>query len=151
MENRLYRSKTDVILGGVCAGLGQYLGIDPTWVRLFFVLITLAGGAGVLVYIILWIVVPEESVAAPGEPEVINQESLRGRAGEMRDEFVHAVRKPNPSALKIIGIGLVIYGAYLILKELHVPWLSWLSSNLIWPVLLVAAGVVLILRVTRKD
>ena len=71
MENRLYRSKTDVILGGVCAGLGKYLGIDPTWVRLFFVLITLAGGAGVLVYIILWIVVPEESAAAPGEPEVM--------------------------------------------------------------------------------
>lgn len=151
MENRLYRSKTDVILGGVCSGLGKYLHIDPTLVRLFFILITLAGGVGVLAYIILWIVVPEETVTQTGSPEVLTNEGLKNRAGEMRDEFVDAVRKPNPNAIKLIGIGLVLYGGYLILKELHLPWLSWLSSGVVWAIVLIAAGVLLVLRVARKD
>ena len=152
MENRLYRSKTDVILGGVCSGLGKYLHIDPTLVRLFFIIITLAGGVGVLAYIILWIVVPEEeTVAQTGNPEVLTNEGLKNRAGEMRDEFVDAVRKPNPNAIKLIGIGLVLYGGYLILKELHLPWLSWLSNGVVWAIVLIAVGILLVLRVARKD
>ena len=151
MENRLYRSRTDVILGGVCAGLGKYLHIDATLVRLFFILITLAGGIGVLAYVILWIVVPQEQSYPSSQPEVLDEHVLRERAGNMRDEFVDAVRKPNPNALKIIGIGLVVYGGYLIVRELHIPWLSWLSGGTIWAALLIIAGVVLILRVTRED
>lgn len=151
MGNRLYRSRTDVILGGVCAGLAKYLGIDPTLVRLFFILITLAGGVGVLAYLILWIVVPQEDTFRASQPEAFNESGMRERAENMRDEFVEAVSKPNPNAVKVVGIGLVIYGAYLILKELHLPWLSWLNSGVIWAGLLIVAGVVLILRVTRKD
>lgn len=151
MENRLYRSKTDVILGGVCAGLGKYLGVDPTLVRLFFILITLAGGVGVLAYIIMWIVIPEEQTVTTGNPGVFTSEDLGNRANTMRNEFVDAVSKPNPKAVKVIGLGLVIYGGYLILKELHLPWLSWLNSGMIWAGLLILAGVVLIIRFTRKD
>ena len=61
MENRrLYRSRADQMIGGVCSGLGSYLTIDPTLVRLIFVLLFLFGGNGLLVYIILWIIVPIE-------------------------------------------------------------------------------------------
>ncbi len=150
MDNRLYRSRTDVVLGGVCAGLAKYLRIDPTLVRIAFILITLAGGIGVLAYLIMWIVVPEEPAGQPSQPEILDEHVLRERAENMRDEFVDAVRKPNPNALKIIGIGLVIYGGYLIVQALHIPWLSWLSGGTIWAVVLIAAGVVLILRVTRE-
>jgi phage shock protein PspC (stress-responsive transcriptional regulator) len=151
MENRLYRSKSDVILGGVCAGLGKYLRGDPTLVRLFFVFISLAGGVGVLAYLIMWMVVPEEDAAKTGQSEVLTGEGLRDRASTMRDEFVEAVREPNPNAIRIIGLGLVIYGTYLIIKELHLPWLSWLSNEMIWAGLLILAGVVLIVRFTRKE
>ncbi|MEN6570765.1 MAG: PspC domain-containing protein [Anaerolineaceae bacterium] len=151
MENRLYRSKTDVILGGVCSGLGKYLGIDPTLVRLFFVLISLAGGVGVLAYLVMWIVIPQEQAVTTGAPGVFTSEGLGDRANTMRNEFVDAVSKPNPKAIKIIGLGLVIYGGYLILKQFHLPWLSWLTSEMIWAGLLILAGIVLILRFTRKD
>ena len=57
---RLYRSKTDTMIGGVCAGLANYLNIDPTIVRLVFVLMLLLGGHGLLVYLILWLVIPQE-------------------------------------------------------------------------------------------
>jgi phage shock protein PspC (stress-responsive transcriptional regulator) len=61
---RIYRDPDNRILGGVCGGLGAYFNIDPLVFRLLFVVITLAGGAGVLLYIIFWIVVPEAKTTA---------------------------------------------------------------------------------------
>ena len=59
METRkLYRLPDEGMLGGVCAGLGEYFNIDPTIVRLIFVFLALAGMSGVLIYLILLIVVP---------------------------------------------------------------------------------------------
>ena len=60
MEKKLYRSKTDKKLAGVCGGLAQYFNVDSTIVRLLFVFFTLFVGCGVLVYIICALVVPEE-------------------------------------------------------------------------------------------
>ncbi|WP_048137889.1 MULTISPECIES: PspC domain-containing protein [unclassified Methanosarcina] len=63
MEKRLTKSKSDRMLFGVCSGLGKYFGIDPTFVRLVFVLLALIDGIGIVIYIILAIIMPsEESV-----------------------------------------------------------------------------------------
>jgi phage shock protein C len=56
---RLTRSK-DKMIAGVCSGLGNYLNVDPTIVRILFVVIAFAGGASLLAYLIMWIIVPEE-------------------------------------------------------------------------------------------
>jgi len=61
---RLYLSSTDRKIAGVCGGLGEWLEIDPVFIRLAFVLLALAGGLGVLLYVLLWILVPR----APGAP-----------------------------------------------------------------------------------
>ena len=61
---RLYRADNDKILGGVCAGVANYLRLDPAIVRIIFVLMTLGWGAGTLLYIILWIVLPTRSLPA---------------------------------------------------------------------------------------
>ncbi len=60
MSRRLYRSQTDRMIAGVCGGLAQVLDIDPTIVRLVFVLLALLGGHGVLLYLILWLIMPRE-------------------------------------------------------------------------------------------
>ena len=60
---RLYRSRNDRMISGVAAGLGEYLGIDPTVVRLLFLLGLLAGGSTVPVYIVMMIIVPEEPLS----------------------------------------------------------------------------------------
>ncbi|MBR4971783.1 MAG: PspC domain-containing protein [Oscillospiraceae bacterium] len=60
MEKKLYRSRTDKKICGVCGGLGKYFGIDATLVRLGVVLFTLFVGAGLLAYIIAALVIPEE-------------------------------------------------------------------------------------------
>lgn len=60
---RLYRARFNRVIGGVCYGMANYFNMDPTIVRLIWVLFTLLGGAGVLAYIICWIVIPEEPFA----------------------------------------------------------------------------------------
>ncbi len=60
---KLYRSHRDRMIGGVCAGLGEYVGIDPTVIRLLFAGMLFLGGPGaVLAYLVLLLVVPEEPV-----------------------------------------------------------------------------------------
>jgi phage shock protein C len=57
---RLYRSRTDRQVAGVCGGIADYFNIDPTIVRILWVIFAIAGGPGLIVYIILAIVIPEE-------------------------------------------------------------------------------------------
>jgi phage shock protein C len=58
MEKRLHRSRTEKMVGGVCGGLAEYFAVDPTLVRAIWVVFTLLGGAGLLAYIILWVIMP---------------------------------------------------------------------------------------------
>lgn len=59
---RLQRSRKDKMIAGVCGGLAEYYNIDPIWVRLLFVLFFFAGGSALLVYVIMWILMPLEPV-----------------------------------------------------------------------------------------
>jgi len=60
---RLYRSKIDRVLGGVCGGLGKYFNIDPVLARVLWAVSFFVGGVGFLAYIIAWIIIPEEPVS----------------------------------------------------------------------------------------
>lgn len=63
---KLYRSRKQRMIAGVCGGLGEYFGVDPTVMRVLFVVATVLGfGSAILVYLILLIVVPEEPLEAP--------------------------------------------------------------------------------------
>jgi phage shock protein C len=59
---KLYRSKRDRVLGGVCGGLGNFFNIDPVFVRVLWVVSFFVGGIGLLGYLIAWIIIPEEPV-----------------------------------------------------------------------------------------
>jgi phage shock protein PspC (stress-responsive transcriptional regulator) len=59
MDKRLYRSRTDRTSAGVCGGIAEYLGWDPTLVRVGWIILTLLGGSGILIYLIMWLVMPE--------------------------------------------------------------------------------------------
>jgi phage shock protein C len=62
---RLYRSRKERIIGGVCGGFGNYFNVDPVIARLIWAVLFLFGGIGLLAYIIAWIIVPEEPVINP--------------------------------------------------------------------------------------
>jgi phage shock protein C len=74
---RLMRSSTDKKLGGVCAGLAEYFDMDTTLVRVLWLLVVLCGGTGILLYVILWIVLPlapvQVQVAAPPQGPIVTQ------------------------------------------------------------------------------
>jgi len=155
MQNKLYRSNRNKMLGGVCGGLGVYFHIDPTLIRLFFVVLTVAGGFGIPLYLILWIVMPPEGHVTPlGQGDQFNKEELRDRAGMMRDDFVGAVSAPNQNVVRLVGIGLVIGGAFLVLRQFNICWLSWMdkiNGSVIWAALILLAGVALLVRGTRGE
>lgn len=154
MSNKLYRSRTDSVLAGVCGGLGQYLRIDPVIVRLFFLLLGLSSGIGVPVYLIMWIVIPYEGEAATGSAETAHTggQEIADRARAMGDELRQSLSKPNPQAGIIVGAALVIFGLVALLRNLDIPWLFWLRFDLLWPILLILGGAVLIWRrVGNKD
>jgi phage shock protein PspC (stress-responsive transcriptional regulator) len=149
MNTKLYRSRTDSMIGGVCGGLGQYLGIDPIIVRLFFVLLALGDGVGVLIYLVLWLIVPRQGQAEAATME----ENIRAGAGEIAeraralgDDLREAARSPNPQAGLIIGVALIVLGVVFLLQNLHIAWLRWLDFDLFWPGLLIVAGLTLLLR-----
>ena len=58
---KLYRSKNNRKLAGVCGGLGEYLGADPTVVRVLFIVLAVFGGAGLIIYLAMWLIVPPET------------------------------------------------------------------------------------------
>ncbi|TAL65266.1 MAG: PspC domain-containing protein [Legionella sp.] len=57
-KKRLYRSRKDRVIAGVCGGLADYFHMDPTWMRLLFVVFFLLGGSAFILYVIMWIIVP---------------------------------------------------------------------------------------------
>ena len=60
-DKRLVRSSSQKMIAGVCGGVAQYLGWDVTIVRLLWIVLTLAGGSGILIYLVLWLVMPQDT------------------------------------------------------------------------------------------
>jgi phage shock protein C len=70
---RLYRTRDGRVVAGVCTGLATYFGVDPTLVRLAFALLTIFGGAGILLYLCAWVVIPDEIDGTSIADSVINK------------------------------------------------------------------------------
>lgn len=129
MTRILYRSRTDRWIAGVCGGLGAYFNVDSNAIRLAFVLLALWQGFGVLVYLLMVIIVPDEPVreiaAEPGLPPPRTE-----------DEDVQR-------RVRMLGTGLVIGGAYLVLRT--IPAFQGLFRDQGIGVLLILGGLVLLL------
>jgi phage shock protein C len=119
-NRRLYRSTHDHMVGGVCGGLAEYFGLDPVLVRLGFVAVTLAGGAGVLAYLILWLVVPEGEGGRA--PVAVGQRRSRELAG-----FV------------LVGLGLALLAN-------TAGWVPGVDADVFWSVFLIVLGAALLVR-----
>lgn len=71
-EKRLYRSRTNKVIAGVCGGLGEYFEIDPVILRILWAVLVLVFGTGILAYLIAWLVMPSTPLISPVE---VNDES----------------------------------------------------------------------------
>jgi phage shock protein PspC (stress-responsive transcriptional regulator) len=117
----LQRSVNNRVIAGVCSGLANYFAIDPILVRLAFIVVAFAGGASILAYIILWIVVP------PGEGST-----------------VHAALSGSTQGAIWVGGFLIFLGVLFLAGNTGLFW--WWSWNLFWPLILVGLGVLILSR-----
>ncbi len=132
-SNRLYRSNTDKVIGGVSGGLADYLSIDVVIVRVLFVLLVLFGGSGVLVYIILWIAIPAQTISYKVKEDNSDVETISDiEAGSVTN-------KQSNTALGA-GIVLIIVGL-LFLADRLVPFYNLIDF---WPLILIIVGVMII-------
>lgn len=148
MKARLTRSRSDRVLGGVCGGLGEYLRLDPIIVRLFFVLLALGNGIGVFLYLLLWIVLPEEQDPEAGLTDRAGQgvNEMGRQVGDFASDIQQVASRPRDSTFRWIGITLMLLGGYYLLRNLDLIWFRWLNWDVLWPILLIAAGLVVLLR-----
>ena len=160
-----FRRGTDRILGGVCSGLAEGLRIDPLWVRLGFVLLAFLQGVGLLIYIVLWLVMPEQVEGQDGTRSGFDSMSadLKRIGSELKSQFggtpKPAKEQPGPSdatstssnapaampssARTSIGLGVVLVLVGLILLGANTGLVQW---SVIWPSVLIILGVLLLVR-----
>ena len=142
MSKRLERSRTNRVIAGVCGGLGEYLDIDATFVRVAIIVLTVIGGVGILVYIVLLVLMP-----LPGESPMFGPASGAVTTG---DATTPAVVDPAAAERRrnAVGILLVAVGAIFLLGNLGLfRGLDW---KYIWPLVIIALGVFLIAQRTRR-
>jgi len=119
---RLFRDTDNAMIAGVAAGLATYLGLDVVLIRILFVVTTIAWGSGALVYIVLWLLVPEvkttsERLLMTGRPvtvenlkEVVERTDIKGAAKRVNGTIVPVINNVFRFLLKITGVGLVLSG-----------------------------------------
>jgi phage shock protein C len=140
VNRRLYRSRTDTVIGGVAAGLANYLNTDPALVRVGWVVLALVtNGVGLLAYLVCWVAIPEEPKVAV-EPEI-------GPDGTPMPVVETApVERREGRAGMVVGVGLVLLGAWFLVRE-YLPPINW---NLLWPVVLIGIGALILITSARR-
>ncbi|MBC8054430.1 MAG: PspC domain-containing protein [Sphingobacteriaceae bacterium] len=158
MDKKLERNQHDKMIAGVASGLAEYFEMDVTLVRVLFILAVVFGFSGILVYLIMWIVVPEKPFFQNFEANYKQQsasftsEKTNNATYSAFDETIQpplVVKKKGDSGRTIAGLFLIAIGAYFILAEFEVlP--EWFSIFKLWPVILIALGLMIIFKSDKK-
>lgn len=124
MENRLYRSRYDKKISGVCGGIAEYFEVDSTMVRLLCVVSIFALGTGILLYILASIIIPE------------------------RTDFESTVNINEEKNTKFLGYSFILIGVILFIKRF--PVFHWINFRFLFPILLIGLGVVVLGKHFKK-
>ena len=166
MRERLYRSRDDRMLFGVAGGMARYLDIDPSIVRIVWALLTIAGGAGLLLYIVAAVVIPEAPAGwapasasggqdasgpvASGEVDGSSAGSGSGTSGGEGPAWGYRAgvgRRERGGGAVILGLVLVGLGAWFLLQR----FIPQIDSDVLWPVVLLLLGGALVVGSLRRS
>lgn len=148
---KLERSYADRKIGGVCAGIAKYLQIDVTIIRVAFIVGTFAWGICLLLYAVLWVVMPEEKVdystyfgtQSPGATtEPLNENPIPDYS---MTENPFAEKKSNNFSVAV-GVILILFGSIMLLSN----FISFIDFSDLFPIIFVAIGVMMILNSFNK-
>lgn len=161
MEKRLYRNERDKMLAGVCSGLAEYFDMDVTWMRIIFVFAAIFGFSGVLIYIILWIVIPSK----PFTPNFSsyntdyrvydqggsnpNAGSASGQPTPMPPSMSRENVRSSGNGRLIAGLILLALGGYFLLEEFNVVP-DWFELSRLWPIAIIVLGILMISKAGGK-
>ncbi len=130
MDKRLYRSRQESVISGVCGGVSEYFDMDPSIVRIALVLITLAtGGIGIIGYLVFALVLPLRPVGESPTP---------GFTQEDKDQLFNGTSSGN----KMIGGSLIAIGLFFLARKLF--W--WVDFWMVAPVVCILIGIMIIYR-----
>ena len=142
MSKKLYRSRKEKIIGGVCGGLGKYFDIDPVLIRVLFVFLTFFHGSGLILYLILLIIVPQE----PINPDEIEIKDYTDVHYEKIDEYQQSSVTRGEKIRKTFGIILLVIGSLLFLEN----FVRILDFEIIAPLIMILIGLYLIYGSLKK-
>lgn len=146
VPSRLFRSEKDRVIGGVAGGLGEYFNTDPTLIRLLFVLFAFIHGSGVLLYIILWIILPPKSKAMNASQ--LSGKTIQDNLNDVKDEVSGFTKKMKigrrNGGKTLIGVLFLILGVVILFDNLGLR--VWFNIGKFWPILLIIFGFYFIYR-----
>ena len=131
MNTKLHKSTKDKMISGVCGGLGEYLNIDSSIIRIIWVVASFANGLGILLYILASIILPYEE----------NDEREEVKENNDSEEIV------NHDPRKTMGIIIILIGIFFLIRE----FTPFVYSGYVWPILLIALGVLIITKGGKKN
>lgn len=174
MEKKLFRNEHDKMIAGVASGLAAYMQVDVTIIRLLFVIsVPFLAGAGLIAYVVMWIIVPvnndpaarfskfneyfqnnnfntppfESGQSNPNWTQPVNDSATK-TPFETQPNF--NLKKPNDAGKTTIGLLLVVIGCFLLMKQLDfIP--DWFRFRNFWPVIFIALGISVIAKSKRKN
>jgi phage shock protein C len=120
-EKKLYRSKKDKVIFGVCGGLAEYIGIDSTLVRIVALLLLFSGTWFIIFYLILGAIIPE------------NPKDVANKPKDLKDKYL------------VLGAGLIIFGVFTLLDNYNI--INW---GQVWPITLIVLGGYLLWKDIKK-
>jgi phage shock protein C len=142
-SNKIVRSESDRMIAGVCGGIAAYFDIDASIVRLIFIAVILLGGSGILAYLILWFILPNEHETNQQTEEIMKQNVTEIKeATETASKEVKEIAKK--SGKSIWGAVLIGLGVVFLLQNFG--FAHYLQLDKTWPVLLIVLGFLIVGR-----
>ena len=159
MKSRLERSNTNRVISGVCGGIAEYLAVDPTLVRVAFVVMTFVGGIGILAYIVLLILMPQPGQPAPftkAAPSTVSTDTTARMEGDSAATPQTTAVTPVPAVQQAeserrrsaVGYLLIALGIVFLLS--NVGAFRLIQWNYVWPLVLIGIGALFLVQRVRS-
>lgn len=136
-QHKLYRSKTHRVIAGVCGGIAEYFETDPALIRVIFVFLSLIGAGGLLLYVLLWAIIPENHM----------QNEEQSHSGDKKhsdfiNEVANNMRNSHRHAHGMLGFIIIVIGVLLLVNNLFPE----LGFHRFWPIFIVLFGAAIMFK-----
>ena len=148
-QKRLYRSRTDRVLFGVCGGLGKYFGIDPVIFRILFVIFFFIDGVGLIAYLIMVLIIPNERGVGKDDKEKGEVDEFAEKIEKSAEELASKIETgefiSSGKSANYLGIFIIFIGLFFLAREtLPLQWLF--HSDVILPFAIILLGLYIVLK-----